>query len=385
VILSKADNSNGVMVALYPSADVAQTLAQPGGEPAGQIHLTVLYLGRADKLDQPERLAPVVASVAAQMPPLQGEIAGVGHFTEGDGVDIVTWAAVDLPGLDKLRVAVCEAAGAAGFESPSGHGFTPHITLDDRRIEPDIPNLELVFDAVSLVIAGERHNFPLTGKCAADRSMMGLLDWFRSEAEIDKADYSTEERIALAREGKAIPIREDGEIVGGRYPINTSADLDNAISAFGRAKDKGEVKAFIIRRARTLGETDKLPDDWTSKAEFVSPLWKDDAQQIVYGVVMQPQVTDSQGDTVSAEEIEKAAHRYLAESRLHDVQHAEEEVEAVPVESFIAPCDMEYHGRPVLKGSWVMATHVVDPAVWQQVVKGELTGYSIGGTAERVG
>jgi hypothetical protein len=117
---------------------------------------------------------------------------------------------------------------------------------------------------------------------------------------------------------------------------------------------------------------------------FTTELWKDDAAQIVYGVVMQPDVADSQGDIVTAAEIEQAAHRYLAESRLQDVQHSEEAAGAVPVESFIAPSDMEYHGRPVLKGSWVMASHVADADIWQQIVKGELTGYSIGGTAERV-
>ncbi|HET6999345.1 MAG TPA: XkdF-like putative serine protease domain-containing protein [Solirubrobacterales bacterium] len=113
------------------------------------------------------------------------------------------------------------------------------------------------------------------------------------------------------------------------------------------------------------------------------PLWKNDEKQIVYGVVMQPDVPDSQGDVVGAEEIEQAAHRYLAESRLQDVQHGEEPKDIVPVESFIAPCDLDYYGRPVIKGSWVMASHVAAPEIWAQIKQGELTGYSIGGTAER--
>lgn len=124
--------------------------------------------------------------------------------------------------------------------------------------------------------------------------------------------------------------------------------------------------------------------------ETVVPLWKDDAKQIVYGVVLTPGVRDSQGDIVSADEIEKAAHAFLVNYRKHDVQHAEVlkgadgQPFAETVESFIAPSDMEVAGGKVLKGSWVMATHITDHATWQRVVKGELGGFSIGGSGERL-
>lgn len=53
----------------------------------------------------------------------------------------------------------------------------------------------------------------------------------------------------------------------GRYPIRNVADLSNAIQAFGRAKpeDKAALKRFIIRRARALGASDKIPKSWTTK------------------------------------------------------------------------------------------------------------------------
>jgi 2'-5' RNA ligase len=394
VTLAKAEQQTGAMVALYPSYEVAQTLSQPGGEPPEELHLTLAFLGEASKLGNLEALATVVAGCAASLPPLTGEIAGIGHFTAGP--EPVTYASPDVPGLPEFRQCVSEALAGAGFPPTSDHGFTPHITLAYDHIEPQVPNLALAFNALSLVVAGERLDFPLIGKTASDRSdMAGLKDLFKARGAapstdldpLDKASYSTEERAKLAGEGKAIPVKEGDKIVGGRYPIKTVADLENAISAFGRGKGKPEIKAHIVSRAKGLGATAKLPEGWTTskteKAEFTSELWKNDEEQIVYGVVMHPGVYDSQGDVVDAAEIEKAAHRYLAESRLHDVQHAEEQVEAVPVESFIAPCDMEYAGRPVLKGSWVMAVHVADADVWGQVAKGELTGFSIGGTAER--
>lgn len=397
--LTKAEQQTGAMVALYPSNEVAQTLAQPGGEPPEELHLTLAFLGAADDLHGDlVNLATVVAGCAASLPPLTGEIAGIGHFTAGPAP--VTYASPDVPGLPEFQQCVCEALDGAGFPPSSDHGYIPHITLAYDQIEPQVPNLALAFNALSLVVAGERLDFPLIGKTASDRSdMAGLKDLFKVRGAapstdldpLDKAAYSTEQRIELAGEGKAIPVKEGDKIVGGRYPIKTVADLENAISAFGRGKGKPEVKAHIVAQAKALGATAKLPEGWSaSKTEtvdkaFTTELWKNDEEQIVYGVVMQPgqQHPDSQGDWVDAGEVEKAAHRYLAESRLHDVQHAEEQVEAVPVESFIAPCDMEYAGRPVLKGSWVMAVHVADPEVWGQVAKGELTGFSIGGTAER--
>lgn len=383
--LTKAAEQSGAMVALYPSPDVAEMLAQDAGEPAEDLHVTLAFLGDASELDDPAALKAVVQGIAASAPPLTGEVAGIGHFTAGP--EPVTYASPDVPGLSELRQSICEGLEGAGVEPSGDHGFTPHMTLAYARTEPDIPNLALAFNTLSLVIAGDRTDYPLSGKQAAEGGDMGLLDRLRREHEIDKADYSTEKRIELAREGKAIPIKEDGKIVGGRYPIDNASDLEAAVSSFGRAKSKPEVQAHIVRRARALGATDKLPDAWSATKvdrEFTTPLWKDDAKQIVYGVVMQPDVPDSAGDWQTSETIERAAHKYLAESRKHDVQHDEQSADVTTVESFIAPSNMTVAGNEVLKGSWVMAVHVADPDVWGQVTKGELTGFSIGGTGVRV-
>ena len=117
-------------------------------------------------------------------------------------------------------------------------------------------------------------------------------------------------------------------------------------------------------------------------SKFVE-LYKDDEHQIVYGVVMSPELEDSQGDVVSAQDIETVAHRFLVEYRKHDVQHDERDAAVETVESFIAPQDMLIAGKPVLKGAWVLATHVSDRKLWKRVRKGEFTGYSIGGTGTR--
>lgn len=46
------------------------------------------------------------------------------------------------------------------------------------------------------------------------------------------------------------------------YPIPDVEHLKKAVQAYGRAKNKDKVKRHIISRAKELGATDLLPDDW---------------------------------------------------------------------------------------------------------------------------
>lgn len=285
--LSKADTHTGAMVALYPPPDVAQQLAQPGGEPADELHVTLAYLGPAANIEDTDRLRQAVAEFAARTAPISGHISGTGKFTAGPAP--VTYASVDLPTLAAARERlVFDLSRTAWLEVSREHGFTPHITLayDDRHITAE--NTAVTFDKVTLSLAGERTEYALSG----------------------------------------------------------------------------------------------------AHAEWVVPLWKaeggdGDEPMIVYGVVLQPGIPDSQGDTLTAAEIEKAAHRYMVESRKSDVQHNEQAALVDVVESFVAPMDMVVADRPVLKGAWVLGASVRDPVIKTGVREGRITGYSIGGTAFR--
>ena len=106
-------------------------------------------------------------------------------------------------------------------------------------------------------------------------------------------------------------------------------------------------------------------------------------EQIVYGVVLAPDEYDTQNHTIDAEHIRKAAHGYLARARKVGSEH-KGHVDAEPVESFIAPQDLQFtdgpHGpQEVRKGSWVLGVHVKDPTQWQMILDGEYTGFSVGG------
>lgn len=74
------------------------------------------------------------------------------------------------------------------------------------------------------------------------------------EINMEKKDYPQSSRERMASEGQAMP--------DGSFPIANESDLRNAIQSVGRAKDYNAAKQHIIRRARALGMTEILPEDW---------------------------------------------------------------------------------------------------------------------------
>lgn len=228
---------------------------------------------------------------------------------------------------------------------------------------------------IDVLGSGERGKRKRKGRRMTDVEEQML----RAEAAIYKRDFADEQRKKLASEGKALP--------NGTYPIETSADLHPAtVLARSGHGDTAAAESLIARRARDLGVSNPL-ETATKKAEDVSievPIWKSATEGKVYGVVLEPDLTDSQGDRVSPAEIEKACHKYMGESQKADVQHSEEQAGAHLIENYIAPQDLMLEGEHVTKGSWVQAWQITDPIVKKEVEDGVLTGFSIGGAGVRL-
>jgi hypothetical protein len=126
-------------------------------------------------------------------------------------------------------------------------------------------------------------------------------------------------------------------------------------------------------------KSEKQPDFKKEVKVFINK--EDEEQQLVYGVVYEPDVEDAHGDVMSAAEIEKAAHGFVKDARNIDKQHDFESGVGEVVESYIAPADFEIGEHEIVKGSWVLVTKASDE-VWEDIKKGEITGYSMAGTAE---
>lgn len=105
-------------------------------------------------------------------------------------------------------------------------------------------------------------------------------------------------------------------------------------------------------------------------------------KRIVYGVVYEPLVKDSDGHWMRAEEIEKMAHGFMRNLRLHQIDrdHSQEAGEGIVVESFIAR-----KGDPDFpEGAWVLGTQITKAETWEAIKRGEITGYSIQGVGELI-
>ncbi|MHB1950174.1 MAG: XkdF-like putative serine protease domain-containing protein [Acidiferrobacteraceae bacterium] len=253
-----------------------------------------------------------------------------------------------------------------------------HVTPKDRWAlpvrEPDgTLNAHALREATAAIPAAEVHEL---AKDAARRRVQKrcLKAGVPVTVTVTKARLSYKQRKNLPASAFVFPKTRE-------YPIPDAAHARDALSR-GAANEAGKrlakIRAAVKRR---------FPDIKVSKQETVQrvvPVWKDEDRRLVYGVVLTPDLMDSQGDVVSAEDIEKAAHAYLVNSRKHDVQHSENPAAVETVESYVAPDDMTVAGQPVAKGSWVIGVHVPDPEIWQRVYKGQLTGFSIGGSGVRV-
>jgi len=106
-------------------------------------------------------------------------------------------------------------------------------------------------------------------------------------------------------------------------------------------------------------------------------------EQLVTGVVMEPGTLDTHGDTISVEEVKAAAHGFLDASRVLGVQHVST-ANAIVAESYLAHEDTMLGGEPVLKGSWILVTKVLDVDLWDKIKNLEYTGYSIGALGIRL-
>lgn len=339
-------------IAAWLTEEQAQQLAVEDGEDPASLHLTLAYLGDIDEAAT-MRAGHVLAQIARSTPPLEATISGTGRFLEQDGEGDCIYYSVDSPALTRFRSQLVADLARSGVAIDETHGFTPHITAAYGDADEDIDILEqpLTLTLASVCIESpdsvERIDIPLTGPTGA---------------------------VAKRQEVAAAPERV--EVVIKDSPTSSDSHVDVPLGSSSTKRPRR-------KRKRAAAET-------------VTVVKLDEMRRIVYGVVLEPHMTDSQGDWERPIEIEKAAHRYLSKSirgttRVHTVQHKIRSFfrsggGLVPVESFIAPCDFSYDGGTdvIRKGSWVLAAHIEDTALWKDVLDGKFTGWSVGGSGRRV-
>ena len=109
----------------------------------------------------------------------------------------------------------------------------------------------------------------------------------------------------------------------------------------------------------------------------------DAASHLIGGIVYTNNEIDLQGDSASAEEIQKAAHQFLIDSRIVGLMHRASAPGCHVVESFISPDGMRWGNTTVRKGTWLVVIQVDNPDIWRDVQSGRLGGISMSGSAAR--
>lgn len=177
-------------------------------------------------------------------------------FVDGTTAEVLGWHKLDDNAFEQKSaldaVMVIDFTEAADIAVKSIQGSV-------MAVEPDIFE---GFDAYAVEIEG------IDGKSydvfvSLDGEVLGYDKYEPEEAQDIEAEaaeialkraFSEDERTKLADEGMALP--------DGSFPIKSTDDLKNAISAFGRAKDKEAAKRHIMKRAKALGAEKMIPAAW---------------------------------------------------------------------------------------------------------------------------
>jgi len=202
------------------------------------------------------------------------------------------------------------------------------------------------------------------GKAAADALGDRALLWLPHPcaARLNKDRYSQQIERKIRRVRKML---DDGFVIVQNQ--NTRAGQPEILA--GRI---GEMEGPVVRVAKSGQE-----------------------KQIVYGVVLDPYMIDTQNEWVPPAVVESTAHEYLKRSRVMGREHLKKD-KAELVESWCVhyPTQEDYKAAMSLQphrayempfgedkvhsGAWIVGVHLGDRA-WDAYKRGEITGFSVGG------
>ena len=206
-------------------------------------------------------------------------------------------------------------------------------------------------------------------------------EWFDKEAVIDLEEFIG---VLKGIEGKFIAVLNNSpENVAAFKSVGKVFRL-KVREASGRGGAKQAMRLFCANFPVHKSEDIPEMEAFAKGSTLLKGIDPGD-ERFVFGIVLEPEVVDAQGDIYSAEEIRQAAHRFMEEFGGLGLMHQVRVNDQVKVlESYLAPIDFELGGVSVRKGTWLLGVHVVSDELWGQVKDGTLSGFSIGGTARRV-
>ncbi len=226
------------------------------------------------------------------------------------------------------------------------------------------------------------------------RKLMHNSQLADDEPDWQSVDKTKLPRLAFAKQGDLDKARTwgfshhwvrggDSSSKEGRYSFGTlylhKAALKKALEKAGQegAIISPEEKAHLEehRQAVDLEKLDK------GKDLSFRLLKVQEMEQVVGGVVYEPDVEDAQGDYTTSEEIWKAMVHFMENSQSIKLMHKGLSVEARVIESYQAPTAFSIGEQEIKEGTWWLSVKVRNDEIWKAVLSGEITGFSMGGYA----
>jgi len=267
-----------------------------------------------------------------------------------------------------------------------------------ERLEDESGGMEAYRQALEAVQDPQLKEILQAIQTDEQKHQAALEQWMQEHGEGEEGpeeEAAVEEEEPLDKEDDIFPDEE--EEISGDDASDLIDDIREVLAEHEAEKAEDEEES-LDKEDDEEDEDEDLPeflkedDDEEEDEDEVSKVMKSyrvpiivsksGDQQIVYGVVSEPGVIDLQGDRLSKSEIRKACHKFMQTSQRIGKEHSGV-AKASIIESYIAPTDFKCNGQVVKSGSWVMAVKIHDPALWQAVKKGEITGFSIAGTGTR--
>ena len=139
----------------------------------------------------------------------------------------------------------------------------------------------------------------------------------------------------------------------------------------------GELKSGVEKLIHRPEDQKKKSDE---SDDIISvPIMKaDKKRQIVYGIVLEADSVDTQGEFMKADQIETTAHNFIQKSRVIGLGHTKV-ADAALIESVILHKGDSFYGLKIQKTSWAIGVFVKDAAIWKRVDSGEINAFSVGG------
>lgn len=174
-----------------------------------------------------------------------------------------------------------------------------------------------------------------------------------------------------------------------------SPGLSKVVNRVLAALDSEELADEVAKGLRVTIEsgtqvtTSKASEETEALIHKTIPIFKTTEERFVLGIVLEPTKElaqpDSQGDVYSAQEVREAAYKFMEEFQTIGLQHRDDISERVKILlNWITLEPTTINGQAVAAGTWLLGVRVQDDDLWAAVKAGDITGFSIGGTANRV-